>query len=369
MSGAVGRWPGLVAPTRRPGAYHRAVPRPAVLDAAVPPAVLRRLAVAAVVAQAGIAVTGSVVRVTSSGLGCPTWPRCFPDSLVPTPHPEVAALHQYVEFGNRLLTFVVVLVTGLCLVAALRLRPRRPRLVRLALVQPLGVVAQAVIGGFTVLLGLAWWSVSVHFLVSMALVWLAVQLVHASQPPGSPALDPAAGESEGLHLTAAIDEGDGPVRPLVPPAVRTLVGVSGGLLALLLTAGTLVTASGPHSGDADTPRLALGVPATAQLHADLLFAYLGLLVGLGFALRAVAAPPVLQRRYLLLIAAVVAQGVLGGVQYALGVPEALVSLHVLGAALVTVAAAAMWAATARRAPDASAAGHPETTEPALAERS
>src|SRR3954447_19638763 len=118
MSGAVGRWPGLVAPTRRPGAYHRAVPRPAVLDAAVPPAVLRRLAVAAVVAQAGIAVTGSGVRGTSSGLRCPTWPRCFPDSLVPPPHPEVAALHQYVEFGNRLLTFVVVLVTGLCLVAA-----------------------------------------------------------------------------------------------------------------------------------------------------------------------------------------------------------------------------------------------------------
>jgi cytochrome c oxidase assembly protein subunit 15 len=320
------------------------VPRPAVLDAAVPPVVLRRLAIAAVVAQAGIAVTGSVVRVTSSGLGCPTWPRCFPDSLVPTPHPEVAALHQYVEFGNRLLTFVVVLVTGLCLVAALRVRPRRPRLVRLALVQPLGVVAQAVIGGFTVLLGLAWWSVSVHFLVSMALVWLAVQLVHA------------------------VGEGDGPVRPLVPPAVRTLVGVSAGLLALLLTAGTFVTASGPHSGDADTPRLALGVPATAQLHADLLFAYLGLLVGLGFALRAVAASPALNRRYLLLVAAVLAQGVLGGAQYALGVPEALVSLHVLGAALVTVAAAAMWAATARRAPDAPRAGNPETTEPALAER-
>lgn len=317
---------------------------PVVLDAARP-TVLRRLAVAAVVAQAGIAVTGSVVRVTSSGLGCPTWPQCFPDSLVPTPHPEIGALHQWVEFSNRLLTFAVVLVTGLCLVAALRTRPRRSRLVRLALVQPLGVVAQAVIGGFTVLLGLAWWSVSVHFLVSMTLVWLAVQLVHA------------------------VDEGDGPVRPLVPPAVRGLVGASAGLLALLLTAGTLVTASGPHSGDADTPRLALGVPATAQLHADLLFAYLGLLAGLGFALRAVAAPPALRRRYLLLVAAVVAQGVLGGAQYALGVPEALVSLHVLGAALVTVAAAAVWAATARRPPEVLPADPPASTDAVLAERS
>jgi cytochrome c oxidase assembly protein subunit 15 len=311
---------------------------PALLDRFRPvtPAVLRRLAVAAVVAQAGIAVTGSIVRVTGSGLGCPTWPQCFPGSLVPTPHPEVAALHQWVEFGNRLLTFAVVLVTGLCFLAALagdparRSRighsPRRPRLVRLALVQPLGVVAQAVIGGFTVLLGLVWWSVSVHFLVSMVLVWLAVQ----------------------LHDAAG--EGGGPSRPLVPPAVRALVATSTAVLALLLTAGTFVTAAGPHSGDADTPRLGIGVEATAQLHADLLFAYLGLLAGLGFALRAVGAPAVLQRRYGLLLAAVVAQGVLGGVQYALGVPEVLVSLHVLGAALVTVAAAAVWAATAGPAP-------------------
>jgi cytochrome c oxidase assembly protein subunit 15 len=285
---------------------------------------LRRLAVAAVVAQAGIAVTGSVVRVTGSGLGCPTWPQCFPGSLVPTPHPEVAALHQWVEFGNRLLTFAVVLVTGLCLLAALD--TRRSRLIRLALLQPLGVVAQAVIGGFTVLLGLVWWSVSVHFLVSMALVWLAVQLVHATT------------------------EGDGPPRPLVPGAVRGLVVASTVVLVLLLTAGTFVTAAGPHSGDADTPRLAAGVAAMAQLHADLLFAYLGLLAGLGFALRAVAAPASLQRRFVVLVAVVVAQGLLGGVQYALGVPEVLVSLHVLGAALVTVAAARVWAGTARREP-------------------
>jgi cytochrome c oxidase assembly protein subunit 15 len=328
------------------------VARPAVLrplPARTPPALLRRLAIAAVVAQAGIAVTGSIVRVTGSGLGCPTWPQCFPGSLVPTPHPEVAALHQWVEFGNRLLTGVVVLVTGLCLLAALRTRPRNRRLVRLALVQPLGVVAQAVIGGFTVLLGLAWWSVSVHFLVSMVLVWLAVQLVHAA--------------------------GEAPPPARVPGAVRGLVRASTAVLAALLTAGTLVTAAGPHAGDAATPRLALGVPAAAQLHADLLFAYLGLVVGLGFALHAVAAPPVLLRRYRLLVAAVVAQGALGGVQYALGVPEALASLHVLGAALVTVAAAALWAATCRRErpaarpPTSPDALRTESDEPALAERS
>jgi heme a synthase len=302
------------------------VARPALLDRLPPasPTLLRRLAIAAVVAQAGIAVTGSVVRVTGSGLGCPTWPECFPGSLVPTPHPEVAALHQWVEFGNRLLTFAVVLVAGACLLAALATRPRRPRLTRLALVQPLGVVAQAVIGGGVVLLGLVWWSVSVHLLVSMILVWLAVQLV------------------------AAASDGAGPPRRLVPGPVRGLVATSTAVLAAVLVAGSFVTAAGPHAGDAQTPRLQVGVETVAQVHAELLVGYLGLLVGLGFALRAVAAPARVLRRYAVLVAVVAAQGLLGGVQYALGVPEVLVSLHVLGAALVTVAAAALWAGLTER---------------------
>jgi heme a synthase len=289
-----------------------------------PPTLMRRLAIAAVVAQAGISVTGSVVRVTGSGLGCPTWPQCFPGSMVPVEHPEVAALTQWVEFGNRLLTFVVVLVAGACLIGALATRPRRARLTRLALVQPLGVVTQAVIGGVTVLTGLAWWTVAVHFLVSMVLVWLAVQLVDAA------------------------GDGDGPPRRTVPGAVRGLVATTTAVLAALLAAGTLVTAAGPHAGDATTPRLGLGVEATAQLHADLLFAYLGLVVALGFTLRAVHAPARVQRRYGVLVAVVLAQGLLGGVQYALGVPEVLVALHVLGAAVVTVAAAAVWGALTER---------------------
>jgi len=287
------------------------------------PRVLRALAIAAVAAQGGIAVTGSVVRVTGSGLGCPTWPQCFPGSLVPVAHPETHALTQWIEFSNRLLTFVVVLVAGACLVAALAQRPRRPRLVRLALVQPLGVVAQAVIGGLTVLLQLAWWSVAVHFAVSMVLVWLAVQ------------------------LAAAATEPDGERRLTVPGAVRGLVATSTAVLAVLLVAGTFVTAAGPHAGDAATPRLDLPVPGLAQLHADLLFAYLGLLVASGFTLRAVGAGALL-RRWAVLVGLVLAQGALGGIQYALGVPEALVSLHVLGAALVTVGAAALWAGTSTR---------------------
>jgi cytochrome c oxidase assembly protein subunit 15 len=198
------------------------------------------------------------------------------------------------------------------------------------------------IGGATVLLSLAWWSVAVHFTVSMVMVWLAVQLV------------------------AAAGDGSEPARALVPRAVRGLTATSTAVLAALLVVGTFVTAAGPHAGDAGTPRLDLPVPALAQLHADLLFAYLGMLVALGFTLHAVGAAAPLQRRYRLLVAAVVAQGALGGTQYALGVPEALVSLHVLGAALVTVGAAALWAGTTERPHGATALPSPAEMAPTRA---
>lgn len=286
----------------------------------------RGCAVAAVVAQAGIAVTGSVVRVTGSGLGCPTWPQCAPGSLVPVAHPELGQAHQWVEFGNRMLTGLVAAVAALCVVNALLVRPRRRRLLALALSMPLGVVAQAVIGGITVLTGLAWWTVSVHFLASMVLVWLAVLLVHA------------------------VGEGDQPARPHVPRPLLRLQVVLAVVLGALLAAGTLVTAAGPHAGDLRTPRLDLPVASLVQGHADLLFLFLGMLVALGFALRAASAPALLWRRYGLLLVAVTAQGALGMVQYWLGVPEALVAMHVLGAALVTVATAALWCASRDHGP-------------------
>lgn len=299
----------------------------------VPVRLMRALAVAAVITQAGISVTGSVVRVTGSGLGCPDWPTCFPGSMFPDPHQDVAWVHQWVEFGNRLLVGLVSAVAVACLIAALLSRPRRRRLVLLAAAMPAGVLAQAVIGGITVLLGLAWWTVAVHFLVSMVLVWLAVLLLDASGEPAR-------------------------VAQPSPKPVRRLVLLSTVILAALLTAGTMVTAAGPHAGDADTPRLGLGVPLMAQVHGGLLVAYLGVVVAIGLALRGSiktpaspttlstsAAPTSTGRRYLLLLAAVVAQGVLGVVQYRLGVPEILVSLHVLGACLVTAAAAALWSAS------------------------
>ena len=272
---------------------------------------LRAVAIAAVITQAGIAVTGSVVRVTGSGLGCPSWPECFPGSLTPVRHDGIAWLNQWVEFGNRMLISVVGLVALACLVSAWLVRPHRPRLVALAAAMPLGVALQAVVGGITVRTGLAWWTVSVHFLISMVLVWLAVLLVHA------------------------VGEGDRPPRPLLTPPARALLRAAVGLLAVLLTAGTFVTAAGPHAGDADTPRLDLAVETLARAHSGVLFAFLAVLVALGLSMPRTP-------RYRTLMIVVVAQGTLGFVQYFTGVPEVLVSLHVLGAASVVIATAALW---------------------------
>ena len=318
------------------GEYDRLVSGPASPRPLHP--VGQAVAIAAVLAQAGIAVTGSVVRVTGSGLGCPTWPQCFPGSLVPQAHPEIAALTQWIEFGNRMFTGLVGLVALGCLVTALRVRPRRRRLVLLAAAMPAGVAVQAVVGGVLVLTGLVWWQVAVHFLLSMLLVWLAVLLV------------------------AAFGEGDAPPRWQVPGATHGLLGTAVVLLAALLTVGTLVTAAGPHAGDAATPRLGVAIPVLVQVHADLLFAFLGLLAGLGFALRAARVPARTWRRYGLLVGVVLAQGALGVVQYLTGVPEVLVSLHVLGAAMVVVAMATLWVGCRSRAGLPTGAGYPDADQ-------
>lgn len=288
--------------------------------------VLWVLALVNVVAQIGITVTGSIVRVSESGLGCPTWPDCSGGSLVPIADPVTGQLHQWIEFGNRLLGGVVGVVSVLVFLAAVLARPRRKRLVLLALTMPLGVVAQAVIGGITVLVKLSWWSVCLHFLPSPALVWLSVLLLRA------------------------VLEGDEPARPLVPRPLRALLAAMALDVAAVLVAGTFVTAAGPHAGDVHTPRLGYPVANLAQAHADIVFILVGMTVAFGFALRITGGTPTVWRRYWLFVAAVLAQGVLGMVQYFLGVPDVLVILHVLGSVLVVAALAGLWCVTRDRGP-------------------
>jgi cytochrome c oxidase assembly protein subunit 15 len=265
---------------------------------------------AGIVAQIGIVVTGGLVRLTSSGLGCPSWPRCSDDSLVPR---EATGYHQYVEFGNRMLTSVVGIVALACVIAAWRHRPRRRSLVLLASVQLAGVAAQAVLGGITVLTGLHPATVAAHFLVSMTLVGFAVALYERSA------------------------EGDGLPVPLVRREARVLGYVLLASVTAVLIVGTIVTGSGPHSGDSDeVARFGLDPRTVAWVHADLVWLFMGLVVGMVILLQATDAPSTARHRALVVLGLGLAQGGIGYFQYWAGLPVPAVALHMLGASLLLV---------------------------------
>jgi heme a synthase len=304
--------------------YHRLV------DLLAPPSLRtqRVVAAAVILTQGGIAVTGAIVRVTASGLGCPTWPQCFPGSFTPITVKQVPLIHQAVEFGNRMISFAVVLTAVLAVLVVTRARRRREVLVY-AWLMPASTVLQAVMGGITVLTGLLWWTVAIHLLMSMAMVWLAVLLyVKIGEPDDvAPALT-------------------------VPNPLRWLTFVSAVVLAAVLVAGTLVTAAGPHAGDTSptrtVPRLHIAITTLVHVHASLLIAYLTLLVGLGFGLLAIRAPRSVLVRLGVLLILVCAQALVGTVQFFTGVPAGLVALHVAGAAACTAATAALWASMRER---------------------
>jgi heme a synthase len=274
------------------------------------PTAVRRVFLATLVANIGIVVTGGAVRLTASGLGCPTFPRCTDHSLVVT---REMGGHGLVEFGNRMLTFALSAVVVAAVVVAWRAGRRDLRASALLLFG--GIVAQAVLGGVTVLTGLNPVTVMAHFLLSVALIAVATR----------------------AHVLSAGQRV--PPRREVHPAV--LLGGRGllGVTALLLLAGTVVTCTGPHSGDKNaTHRLPFDLVEVTQLHADLVFLLVGLTIGLAVALQATDVPPVLRRRVRVLLGVVLAQGLVGYAQYATDLPVALVAVHVLGACLVWVAA-------------------------------
>ncbi|MDT7767759.1 MAG: heme a synthase, partial [Mycobacterium sp.] len=164
----------------------------------------RVIAAAVIVTQGGIAVTGAIVRVTASGLGCPTWPQCFPGSFTPVAVSEVPRVHQAVEFGNRMITFAVVITAALAVLAVTRARRRAEVLVYAWLI-PASTVLQAVIGGITVLTGLLWWTVAIHLLTSMTMVWLSVLLfVKVGEPDNGVVAHPVVRPLRGLTLLSAL---------------------------------------------------------------------------------------------------------------------------------------------------------------------
>lgn len=272
----------------------------------------RQVFVATVFAQCLIVVTGGLVRLTGSGLGCPDWPDCAAGSLVPVPG-QAEGFHKLIEFGNRMVTFLVLAVVVASVVTAWRQVPRRRSLVWLAAAGVLGVVGQALLGGLTVLTGLNPTLVAAHLLLSMGLIMAAVAL----QQRGD-------------------DVGDGPAQVLVRPEVRWLARFLVALGAVVLALGTVVTGTGPHAGDADTPRYGFDPTMVAQAHADFVILFVALTAGLWLALRLTQAPASAQRRTALLLGVSLAQGLIGYVQYFTGVPWVLVAFHLLGACAVWV---------------------------------
>ncbi len=272
----------------------------------------RRILLANLVAQVGIVLTGGLVRLTGSGLGCSTFPECEPGQWTSTFQPETG-IHGFVEFGNRLLAFVVLAFSVAAVVAVWRLRPRRRDLRLIASAVVVGVLGQALVGGLSVLFDLSPLVVAGHFLFSMVLIALSTVLLLRS-----------AG-------------GEGPGRPLVRRSLRRLGAAVAAATATTLVLGTLVTGSGPHSGDADEPnRLPLELEAITRLHGDAVAVLAVAVVALAVLLRVTGAPARTQRWSAAVLGVVLVQGLLGVVQYALELPIALVWAHMLGACLLVV---------------------------------
>jgi cytochrome c oxidase assembly protein subunit 15 len=276
------------------------------LDWAASPLALRRLAAASVAVNVGIVVTGGAVRLTKSGLGCPTWPRCSGSQLVPN---SKLGVHGAIEFTNRTLTFLVGLTLALTLVAAWRQR----RHAGLALLAFAGIPAQAVLGGIVVRTDLNPWLVALHFLLSAAII--AATFVLWWRLAGRRAAE-------------------------VPARARWLGPLVVAATGLVLAAGTVVTGAGPHAGDVKNGhvrRIDLPISGLAQLHADLVMVLIGLTVGLVALALALRSAP-LQRAAGILLGVELAQGAIGYTQYFLHVPPLLVGLHMFGACLVWIAA-------------------------------
>jgi heme a synthase len=288
---------------------------------------LRRFALAALVTNVAIVFSGGIVRVTGSGLGCPDWPRCDGANLTPTLGAEGQGWHELIEFGNRLLTFVVLAAAVAVFVQVRRTRPHPPLVETMAWALPLGVVAQALLGGITVLTGLSPYTVAAHFLLSMVLIAAAVVLYERVKAPrtGGTATsvdDPAADVIPGRGLQHA---------------TTALLVVAGTVLVL----GTIVTGAGPHGGDVTAPRFGVDIRTMAIAHADAVWALIGLTVAL-VAVTWRSGPPPLRRAVRVLLAVELTQGAIGYTQYALGIPAWIVAGHILGAALMWTAAVTVW---------------------------
>ncbi|WP_240135865.1 COX15/CtaA family protein [Streptomyces sp. MUM 178J] len=304
------------------------------------PKTLRRAALSAVVMSVVIIVTGGAVRLTGSGLGCDTWPKCTDDSLFTTPE---QGIHGLIEFGNRMLTYVLSAAVGWTIIAARSMKPRRRGLSRLAWSQFWIVMGNAVLGGITVLAGLNPWTVAGHFLLANGLLTVAVVTWQRAR------------------------EGDGRPRVRVPKPVRQLSWAIVAASVALIVLGTAVTGSGKHAGDSsEVPRMPWHWADVAHIHAAAAWAVCALAVAIWLGLRVVDAPDDIRARARDLLLVLLAQGGIGYLQYFTGVPEVLVAAHMLGSALMWVAVLRL--ALSLREREVTAPGIPSHAEPTPAVR-
>lgn len=258
--------------------------------------------------QAGLVLTGGAVRITGSGLGCPTWPECTPGSYTPVPHQAEGQLHAWIEFGNRLLTFALVAVSIAVLVHVLYKGRRDLR--TLALGQLLGILGQGVLGGITVLTDLHPLPVAGHLLLSIILIAGAASLYSRREFVAVPRTD-------------------------LEPLTKRISQLHIALTFVVIVLGTVVTGSGPHAGDEKAQRFGFDIRTVAWLHADVVIALLGLTAAFYILVRS---DKELLRRITVFTVIALAQGAIGYIQYFTGIPEILVAAHLLGATLVWIAA-------------------------------
>jgi cytochrome c oxidase assembly protein subunit 15 len=258
--------------------------------------------------QSALVLTGGAVRLTGSGLGCPTWPECTPGSYTPVPNQAEGQLHAWIEFGNRLLTFALVAVALAVLVHVLYKQRRDLRL--LALGQVLGIFGQGILGGITVLTQLHPLTVAAHLLLSILLIGGATSLYDRREIA--------------IRKIKSEDK------------MRFNLSLAHIYLTFfVIVLGTLVTGSGPHAGDEDTQRFGFNIRAISTIHAEAVIALLGLTLALYVAARQ---NPLHRRKIIIFTVIALAQGAIGYIQYFMGIPEIIVALHLLGATLVWIAA-------------------------------
>jgi cytochrome c oxidase assembly protein subunit 15 len=258
--------------------------------------------------QSALVITGGAVRVTGSGLGCPTWPECTPGSYTPVPGQAEGALHAWIEFGNRLLTFALLFAALATVIAIFRAGRRDLRF--LGATQVFGILGQGILGGITVLTDLNPLAVGSHLLLSILLIAAATSL-----------------HSRRHHPQVRTSSSQVQISRL------SLAHINVAFIAI--TIGTLVTGSGPHAGDVDAPRLDFAITTITRFHSLSVWLLMGITLVFLFS-KSLNFETKRWLRIFLVLA--IAQGGLGYIQYFLGVPEGLVVLHLLGSVLVWIAA-------------------------------